>query len=329
MAKTTLICDQCGGQCDVAEGKDFYFCMHCGTKCVIKSDVIKNIHSTTQHIVKNIYGSAGKDAAEFIATGEKWARMGNNKKAVDEFQKALDEDPENLDAWHKYAKAQVFDIHKRFTAYENVYRLTVEESDQTAILNEWLDEIVQGDFSDIGKADLAKHAFMGAMEHGSESDLAIVKEKCFDFLLGLDPFGLDEDGDDAGNMQFFKGLFEMCDEVQKKRINAVIENAKHLRQPGTLVWALWPDDDEEFFYPGRIKETYETSALISFSDGGLETVSFNHIYAFGGQVPFRQYQATWEGEFHPVTIMNTNPLTVRYQDGYSYKITLDQLRARL
>ena len=328
MGKTTLVCDQCGGQCDVADGKDFYFCMHCGTKCVVKSDVIKNIHTTTQHIVKNIYGVAGKDAAEFIATGEKWARMGNYKKAVEEFQKALDEDPENLDAWYKYAKAQVFDSFRKFNAYENTYRLTVEESDQKKVLDEWLGEIAKGDFSANDKADMMKHAFMGVMEHGSESDLAIVKEKGFDFLLGLDPYELDDDGDDVGNMQFFKGLFDMCDEPQKKRINAVIESAKQNRQPGTLVWALW-DDGEGFFYPGRIKETHPTHALIHFSDGGVETISFNHIYAFGTQLPFRQYQATWEGEFHPVTIINTNPMTVRYQDGYSYKVTLDQLRARL
>jgi tetratricopeptide (TPR) repeat protein len=302
--------------------------MHCGTKCIIKSDIIKNVHSTTQHIVKNIYGSAGKDAAEFIATGEKWARMGNYKKAVEEFQKALDEDPENVDAWYKYAKAQRFDISKRFAAYENAYRLTVEETAQTEILDEWISDIAEGELSSIDKADLAKHAFMGIMEHGSESDLAMVRERCFDFLLGLDPFELDDDGDDVGNLQFLESLKEGATELQQKRIFAVVENAKHLRQPGTLVWALWPDG-EGFFYPGRIKENYQTQALINFSDGGVETVSFNHIYAFGTQLPFRQYQATWEGEFHPVTIVSTNPLTVRYQDGYSYKITLDQLRARL
>jgi len=147
MAKTTLVCDQCGGQCDVdPSGKNFYFCTHCGTKCVIKSDVIQHNYTTntTQHITKHVYGGTGKDADEYIAGGEKWARMGNYKKAIEQFQKAIDEDPENGKAWYLYAQSQTFDSNQRFIAFRHAYHLA-DDDIKPAILSEWVDDTIEGD----------------------------------------------------------------------------------------------------------------------------------------------------------------------------------------
>ncbi|MCL2797566.1 MAG: hypothetical protein FWD58_05890 [Firmicutes bacterium] len=47
MAVITLICNQCGGQVNLDDSREFGFCNFCGTKLLIKSDVIQNTYNTT------------------------------------------------------------------------------------------------------------------------------------------------------------------------------------------------------------------------------------------------------------------------------------------
>lgn len=40
--KITMTCDRCGGQCEIMDGGDVWICPYCGTKSVIKQDIIIN-----------------------------------------------------------------------------------------------------------------------------------------------------------------------------------------------------------------------------------------------------------------------------------------------
>jgi len=283
MGKTTLKCDQCGGQCDVdPNGRDFYFCNHCGTKCVIKSDIIQHNYTqnTTQHITKHVYGATGKDADEYIAGGEKWARMGNHKKAIEQFQKAIDEDPESGKAWYMYAQSQVFDSTQRFIAFRHAYHLADDKGIQQAILEEWVDDVIEGDV--------------------------------------------------AGNIELLGDLTKLCNKEQIARINQAVQSVTATRKEGTMVWARW-DDDDPYFYPGRLGPSNNTHAVVKFLDGGEANVSFSDIHNFDNHPPIKTYYCNYnyDDEFLAVNIINSNPLTVKYTvDGYVEKVNLVQLRVK-
>jgi tetratricopeptide (TPR) repeat protein len=103
MAKINLKCDQCGGNLVLGENKVSGICERCQSETLIKEDIIHNVHNTTQHITKNVYGgSSGKDVDDYVADGEAFLAAGEISLANEAFEKAIKRDPKNLLAWLNY-----------------------------------------------------------------------------------------------------------------------------------------------------------------------------------------------------------------------------------
>ena len=144
-----LICKQCGGQMELDDSRDTAFCGFCGTKHLIKEEVINNttIHNTTQNIVKNFHGNVSadyKDADELVTDGQTLMKLGQLDKAYEKFKKAISDDPKNANAWLGYAESSGAspdpDISKgSFTAFRTAYELS-SAADRDAVLKIWMDK---------------------------------------------------------------------------------------------------------------------------------------------------------------------------------------------
>lgn len=100
-------CVNCGAAIKIDDNKATGFCSHCGSSYV-KEDVINNynIHmttvneySTTQNIVKNIYGSEKKESEEYVLSAETWLKLGDYAKAAEAYDKAIECNPAEYKAW--------------------------------------------------------------------------------------------------------------------------------------------------------------------------------------------------------------------------------------
>lgn len=146
LAKITLVCEQCGGQCDLDDSREFGFCNRCGTKILIQSDVVQNTYNTTQHIVKHFHGNVikGKDADELIISGEKFLKAGQTEKAAEMFYNATEDEPENWHAWFGLAQAGGYSDEHIVIDAMDCFHLTnkfAPEKDKESIMEKWITAI--------------------------------------------------------------------------------------------------------------------------------------------------------------------------------------------
>ena len=93
VALISLKCTSCKGDLNLDDTREFGFCIFCGTKILIKSDVINNY-----------YEIKGKSAEELIADGNKLINIGDDEKANERFSEAIEVEPQNWEAWFGYAQ---------------------------------------------------------------------------------------------------------------------------------------------------------------------------------------------------------------------------------
>jgi tetratricopeptide (TPR) repeat protein len=83
-------CPECGGDLQIPDDRDFVKCMYCGVDIQVR-DILKI--SIDAHI------------PNLLKLGNEALRSGNNKEAFDYFNKVLEADIENYEAWFGKAKA--------------------------------------------------------------------------------------------------------------------------------------------------------------------------------------------------------------------------------
>ncbi len=132
MVKISLLCEQCGGNVELDDTREFGFCTFCKTKILVKSDTIVN--EVTQNIIKHVYGHEGKDVDELVADGNKLLEVGDYKKANAKFKNAISIDPKNWDAWLGYATTggDRTGYISCVPAYRNAYNAATEEYQEIA-----------------------------------------------------------------------------------------------------------------------------------------------------------------------------------------------------
>ena len=101
MAKTSLICEQCGGNIILDDSHEIGTCESCFAQFVVKQDQI--VQKITQNITKHVYGYEGKDVEELLMDGYKLLDLGDDRKANAKFKRAIDIDPNCWSAWLGYA----------------------------------------------------------------------------------------------------------------------------------------------------------------------------------------------------------------------------------
>ena len=93
MALISLKCKSCNGDIKLDNACEFGFCIYCGTKILIKNDVINNY-----------YEFKGKSAEELVEDGNKLLKLGDEDKANGKFAEAIEVSPKNWEAWFGYAQ---------------------------------------------------------------------------------------------------------------------------------------------------------------------------------------------------------------------------------
>ncbi|MBN1618384.1 hypothetical protein JW887_03515 [Candidatus Dojkabacteria bacterium] len=86
-------CPQCGGEIQLDDAKETGFCMHCGSKVVVK-EAIKAVRIDNSHMIDN-----------WMNMGELAIESGNMKEAYDYFSKILEIDTNNWNAHYQRGKA--------------------------------------------------------------------------------------------------------------------------------------------------------------------------------------------------------------------------------
>ena len=86
-------CPQCGGDLQLDPEKETGFCMHCGSKIVVR-DAIKAVCIDNSHMVDT-----------WMEMGDLAAESGNNKEAYDYYTKVVEAQPNNWRAIFKRGKA--------------------------------------------------------------------------------------------------------------------------------------------------------------------------------------------------------------------------------
>lgn len=86
-------CPQCGGDLQLDPEKETGFCMHCGSKIVVR-DAIKAVRIDNSHMVDT-----------WMEMGDSAAESGNNKEAYDYYTKVVEAQPNNWRAIFKRGKA--------------------------------------------------------------------------------------------------------------------------------------------------------------------------------------------------------------------------------
>ena len=160
MAIIKLICKQCGGQMELEDSREVAFCSFCGTKHVVKNDIINNttINNTTQNIVKNFHGNVSadyKDVDELLVDAHALAELGHDNKAVEKYQKILDMDPKNAKAWFGYAK-----ITRDQNAFRSAYMLNADKQFRNSVISIWSQYMViekNADFLEVYRSAEESH----------------------------------------------------------------------------------------------------------------------------------------------------------------------------
>ncbi|MBN1618484.1 hypothetical protein JW887_04025 [Candidatus Dojkabacteria bacterium] len=86
-------CPQCGGDLQLDPEKETVFCMHCGSKIVVR-DAIKTVCIDNSHMIET-----------WMEMGDFAAESGNNKEAYDYYTKVVEAQPNNWRAIFKRGKA--------------------------------------------------------------------------------------------------------------------------------------------------------------------------------------------------------------------------------
>ena len=130
MGKTSLICEQCGGQIVLDNTHEFGTCRSCRSHFFIQKDQL--IYQVTQNITKHVYGQDGKDAEELINEGYRLIELGNTDAANRKFRQAVDVDPGSWGAWLGYASTGANDkrILSIADAYQSAYSAAQTEDQQ-------------------------------------------------------------------------------------------------------------------------------------------------------------------------------------------------------
>jgi len=133
MPVVELLCKYCNAKMqEVDDSREVVFCSNCGTKHVIKDEIVNNttINNTTQNITKQFYGTHAtdyKDADELIADGEMFLEMNKTDNAREKFKKAIDLSPKNAKAWLGYAQTLNKYPDDMYEAFETAYKLITKE----------------------------------------------------------------------------------------------------------------------------------------------------------------------------------------------------------
>ncbi|MDR2865828.1 MAG: hypothetical protein LBV13_00255 [Methanomassiliicoccaceae archaeon] len=128
MAVIKLVCKQCNGQMELDDSRDVAFCTFCGTKHVIKDEIV--------NITQNIYhGASGEDITKLLTDAKTLVDLEQFEKAFIKYKKAVDTDPANPGAWLGYAiTTRKGDQHK---AFESAYRLA-SGGQKNTVFSSWL-----------------------------------------------------------------------------------------------------------------------------------------------------------------------------------------------
>jgi hypothetical protein len=115
---------------ELEDSREVAFCQFCGTKHVIKDEIINNT-------VINNYGAQGKGINELVADGEVLLGLNQHAKAYSKFKTAIDADPKDQRAWLGYAESSRMskdpDIKaESLSAYETSYILATENAKEDA-----------------------------------------------------------------------------------------------------------------------------------------------------------------------------------------------------
>ena len=89
MTIIALKCPNCSGDVQLDDGREFGFCIYCGTRIMISDFVTRKIE----------IDYSGK-ASSYADIALDWLRRGEKERAKEYADKALDEDPLNPDAWY-------------------------------------------------------------------------------------------------------------------------------------------------------------------------------------------------------------------------------------
>ena len=89
MTIIALKCPNCSGDVQLDDGREFGFCIYCGTRIIISDFITRKIE----------IDYSGK-ASSYADIALDWLRRGEKERAKEYADKALDEDPLNPDAWY-------------------------------------------------------------------------------------------------------------------------------------------------------------------------------------------------------------------------------------
>ena len=89
MTLIALKCPNCSGDVQLDDGREFGFCIYCGTRIIISDFITRKIE----------IDYSGK-ASSYADIALDWLRRGEKERAEEYADKALDEDPLNPDAWY-------------------------------------------------------------------------------------------------------------------------------------------------------------------------------------------------------------------------------------
>ena len=187
MAIISLICKNCGGQLDPDDSLKICFCEFCGTKHIIKDEIVKNT-------VINNYVQSVKNVCELIADGETLLKLKHFGKAYEKFKTAVDVDPKNSRAWLGYAQASKKFSPESSLAYRAAYEFADDHEKET-IVPLWVKNIRHPEFSDICK-----------LVDDAQKEI-ILKKWCESV-----------EGADSGYEELYKALYEYRDEDYAKGI---------------------------------------------------------------------------------------------------------------
>ena len=172
MARINLTCEQCGGNVELDDTREFGYCVFCKAKVLIKSDNI--INEVTQNITKHVYGHQGKDVEELLIDGGELLRLGDDKKANAKYKKATEIEPSNWAAWLGYASTGG-DRNMHIScvpAYKSAYKSAVDEEQEIMTFRSMVEHLPD---SDLGES------FIDAYCVASPNS----KHEIFDLVVGV------------------------------------------------------------------------------------------------------------------------------------------------
>jgi hypothetical protein len=118
---------------DLDDSREICFCSFCGTKHIIKDEIVNN---TTI----NNYNQVGKGVDELIADGEALLELGQIRRSQDKFKEAANTAPRNFAAWFGYARAFAAGKGESETIFETAYKLA-SGPEKEMLIKEWIIDI--------------------------------------------------------------------------------------------------------------------------------------------------------------------------------------------